>query len=855
MVRSCSRREFMQHCGEGLSLAALSALLPNPAAAQETAVSDPAHGFLFSTGGEARVWRQFRAAGFPGSVAGALFRGSNPPCCGMPLGGVSTGCIDLDVRGVCGFSSIFNPWSKCTAVANWRMPRKPQLMSPLLGLSVADKVWVLAMPEVVRGGSLPVCQDPFFGHPAEKADTRELPPLEQVLPAQEIHYFGHYPVVDVEFETTAPISVGLRAWAPFIPGDLTASNVPAIVFEVHLRNNSSTPQSGSLAFNFPGPDPEEALGFGFARMDFREDITGLHIVSSGGVGYVLACDDPHVRTGAAMQPSSWKQMARELPQPQHNPAAGGYEYQDGGASLAANFDLHPGEEKVSRFFLTWYAPTWKGAERERLKMLQPLYAGSNRTEWNASQWSDANYYTLKYAERYSDALDVARQIARDHASLLERILAWQAVIYADKSLPLWLQDSLVNNLCLLTECALWVEARPPLDDWAVPGGAFGLIESPRGDPDLGCIPCDWYGNLPVVFFFPELALANIRSYKRYQRSDGAAPFWLGVLGDLPDFVTTSYDWQISLNGTCYVDLVDRVWQRTGDDRILREFYESVKKCNTMTMNLRPGPGGVISMPVGNHGMEWFEHGEWAGMCAHLGGLHLAQLRMMQRMAEAMQDRDYADQCGRWLADGTHAMETDLWNGSYYLNFFERETGKRSDDVMAYQLDGEWASQFHGLGNVFASRRIPIALDTIRRCNIALTPAVGAANFARKDGTALPAQSTVASYGRYAMFPAEVLVLAMTYIYAGEAQTGLDLARRHWQTIVCARGHGWDMPNIVRGDTGERVYGTDYYQSMMLWALPAALGRTDIRGCCTQGSLVDRVLLAGGRQNREPSESA
>lgn len=145
--------------------------------------------------------------------------------------------------------------------------------------------------------------------------------------------------------------------------------------------------------------------------------------------------------------------------------------------------------------------------------------------------------------------------------------------------------------------------------------------------------------------------------------------------------------------------------------------------------------------------------------------------------------------------------------------------------------------------------------TIRRCYIALTPKVGAANFARPDGTALPAQSTVSSYGRYAMFPAEVLVLAMTYIYAGEAENGLDLARRHWQSIVCGHGHGWDMPNIVRGDFGERVYGTDYYQSMMLWALPAALSRTDIRGCCARGSLVDRVLRAGGRRNRDPQESA
>ena len=60
---------------------------------------------------------------------------------------------------------------------------------------------------------------------------------------------------------------------------------------------------------------------------------------------------------------------------------------------------------------------------------------------------------------------------------------------------------------------------------------------------------------------------------------------------------------------------------------------------------------------------------------------------------------------------------------------------------------------------------------------------------------------------------------MTYIYSEQKEFGIELARRHWETIVCQHGHGWDMPNLVRGDTGERIYGTDYYQSMMLWALP------------------------------------
>ena len=74
--------------------------------------------------------------------------------------------------------------------------------------------------------------------------------------------------------------------------------------------------------------------------------------------------------------------------------------------------------------------------------------------------------------------------------------------------------------------------------------------------------------------------------------------------------------------------------------MLREFYDSVKKSNTLTMNLRQGPAGVISMPEGNKGMEWFELGEWAGMCTHLGGMHLAQLRIMERMARHMGDEAY-----------------------------------------------------------------------------------------------------------------------------------------------------------------------------------------------------------------------
>ncbi len=849
-----SRRDFLMRLGaasgvagtwplEGGEAAAIE-YTPSPASAKARLAT------LFPTDLPELQWLEFSAVGFQHPVSGALFRDSKPPCCGVPIGGLDTGCLDMDVRGVYGFSSIFNPVSPCGAVKGWRMPRKPQDMEPILGLSVGGKTWVLASAEIIQGGDVSVCQEPFFGKAAFASNVARIPKLESVAPAKKIHYWGHYPVADLEFETDAPISVGLRAWAPFLPGDTAASNIPAAIFEVHLRNISAQSQTGEVAFNFPGPNEQEADAAEFNRRQIEEDFHGVMVSSEGGVNYVLGVlgdEKPQMGSGLNKNLGAWARIGRELPQPAYRESMGVRLYQDSGCSAAVGFSLAADEEKVIRFLLAWYAPVWEGARKQFVGEYNAKNGGKNPARWLGSKWAgDTNFYTHMYAARYDSSLDVARRMAVEHQSLLGRVLAWQAVVYGDPTLPVWLRDSLVNNLNMITETGVWAQAKPPLDDWAYPGGVYGLIESPRGDPDIACIPCDWYGNIPVVYFFPELAVSTLRAYKVMQREDGAAPFWVGILGDVPDFATPAYDWQISLNGTCYVDLVDRVWQRTGDDAVLREFYDSVKKCNTMTMNLRRGPGGVISMPEGNKGMEWFERGEWLGMCAHLGGLHLAQLRMMERMARHMGDEEYTKQCQAWLADGIRAMEDDLWAGSYYLNFYEKETGKKSDDVMGYQLDGQWAALFHGTEGVFRAERVETTLETIKRCNIALAPNVGAVNFARPDGSALPSTAKVADYGVYAMFPSELIVLAMTYLYAGQKEFGLDLARRHWENNALRQLHPWDMPNIVRGDTGERVYGTDYYQDMILWAIPAALEGGSLADARKPNGLINRMIEAAQR---------
>lgn len=805
---------------------------------------------LFPTNLPSLEWVEFSAAGFTRPVSGVIYRTDKPPCCGVPLGGISTGCLDIDARGVYGFSSLFNPESPHPEHENWRIPRTLPTIQPFLGLAVDGDTWVLAAREMISGGEIPWCTEPqaleMKGREAEPI-TLTCPQIEGVRAAKEIHYWGHYPVADMVFETGAPVTVGLRAWSPFIPGDTAASNIPAAVFEVCLDNTTDQSQEGTIAFHFPGPDTKEARTTEFTRRPINEDICGMLVGAPGGVSYILGVvGDEQTRFGGGLNhsPVAWSGIADGLPQPSRRTHQGIDLYGDPGCSAAVDFSLEPGQGRVIRFLLAWYAPVVEGAKKTWTDGDSQIEDGFLRQRWLTSEWAgDTNYYTQMYAARYDGALDVARRMATEHRTLLSRVLAWQEVIYTEDSLPVWLRDALVNNLCLIAEDSHWFQAKPPLDDWCYPEGVFALNESPRGCPHMSCIPCDWYGNLPIVFFFPELARSNLQAFQQYQKEDGEIPFAIGRIGDLPDMATPEYYWQVSLNGMCYVDMVDRVWQQCGDDAVLAAFYDSVKRCNTFTMNLRRGPGGVISMPeIG--GMEWFEFGEWAGMAAHMGGLRLAQLRMVERMAEAMGDAGYAEQCRAWLADGIRAMEEEMWTGDYYLNFYEKETGKKSDDVMGYQLDGEWAAVYHGVPGVFRPDRVTTALATIKRCNIALTPEVGAANFARPDGSPLSLELDVAVYGQYAMFPPELLVLAMTYMYAGEKEFGIELARRHWETLVLRHRHPWDLPNIVRGDTGKRIFGTDYYQNMMLWALPAAMSDMDIKTACASGGLIDRVIQAG-----------
>ncbi len=784
---------------------------------------------IFPTSVSGKQWARFMAEGYSQPACGIVYRKDDKVPHGMPLGGVATGFMDVDTDGTFGYFNLFNSG----------VPTRGPLQHGFLGIASGKRCWVLT--------------------------TRDMIGTEN---AKQINYWGHYPICDIEYELDGPFSVGLRAWSPFIPGDVHASNTPAAVFEVHVRNNSDKTEKVTVGLSFPGPTQAEAqisptsprelryvdwpISYAISagvvpahRSEIQEgEFHGQVVSSPMGTEYAIGViGDTPLRFGNAFwvygyeyaTGQHWVNMGQTMPKFSLG------EFQTG---MAADIDVEGRSEKVVRLLVTWYSPIWKGEQ--------------------------THYYARMYTKDYSGAADVAKFMAKNHDSLLKRVVSWQQAVYTAEEYPIWLRESLVNIFHLTPKTGYWAVAQKPIGDWCKEeDGLFGMSECPRECPQIECIPCSFYGNVPLVYFFPELALSTLRGYKAYQYPDGAPPWVFGgctagaaegyEATDPCEMATASPGYQNTLNGPCYVDMFDRYWQRTGNDEILKEFYPSIKKAVAYTISLRPGADGIVSVPTGNRnptqphakpggGLDWFEGNGWFGMTPHVGGIHLAMLAMAERMAKHMNDDEFVNQCQEWISQGSQAMENKLWAGDYYLSYYEPESNLKSDLVFGYQLDGDWMAKYHGLPGVFRADRTDTTLKKIKQTCIAINR-YGAANFARPTASAADPKEFAASawgegYGAHGYFPPEVYILGATYGYAGDVETGMEIVRTCLEGISVAEGYTWTQPNVVSGDTGKVIYGSDYYQNMMLWAVPSALDGHDISKATASGSLVDRVLRAG-----------
>jgi uncharacterized protein (DUF608 family) len=725
-------------------------------------------GRLFPAGLPHLEWLEFAAEGYPHNVPGVIFA-ADQASSGVPLGGIGTGCIDLNTDGTFGRSSIFNSFVP---------PRVLDL--PFAALNAGDHLFSLSTTSV-SGAVAP----------------------------KQIEYWGHYPIADLEYTLDAPISLGLRAWSPFILGDADVSNTPAACFEFHIRNLTNSVTKGNLIFAFPGPTEEESGSREYRHNRLGGPVRGVSVTTERGFGYALGLVgevNPRIGGNVDIHSGGWTSIAAELP---------AISSAQPGCSLVANYELDRTEEKIIRVVLAWYWPRWAG--------------------------SFAHHYWHAYRKRFKDAKEVAEFLGHQHTELLLRIVHWQTAVYGSRELPAWLRDQLINVLHTISEDSFWAGDSFPAQKWYGHTGIFGLTESPRTTPHI-CNPSDWYGNLPIVFFFPDLGAALLRAYTHYQLPDGEIPLGFGEHADL---ASPTYQIIHTLNSFIHVHLVDRLWQRDLNEGVLREFYPSVVRAMNYTMQFDHDGDGLIELdpdPIPNHYYgAWF----WYGISVYVNGLWLAALAMSQRMAESVDDYSTAEDVSDWRARATQSLEQKLWRDEAYLLYSDPQTARSSDTVLANQLAGEWCAKLHCLPGVFRNDHVLKALSTVKRVCMPLTPA-GIVDAARRDGR-LDHSGTPQSDG---IFTGESVCVAAIMAYCEDATTALEIARRLFETIVLQERRPWDLPNIL-DSSGRAIHGTDFYQNMVLWALPLSLARQSIHQACSEGSIVNRILQAASSSNSRP----
>ena len=769
-------------------------------------------------------WLDFQSYEYDNDVCGVIYRGEPKPSCGMPLGGIDTGCIDIETNGMLGYATIFNDLINPRLLYN----------CPFLGININDEdTYLLISDNKIK-----------YDSPKDKNNDNYFSPLDYTIKYKEVEiqglktcdyidYFGHYPVLDMEYHINDDIEIGLRSFSPFVPGKLDLSIVPGIYFQVFVRNKSNNSKKINFIFSFPGFGNK--IYNNIYRDKFYDNFNGVTVKNRDdnnhlNVEYSLSINkDKNVKYGSSLDFNieDWCNFNKKLPQNNKN----------SGTSISYEYISDKHTINKIDYVLTWSAPYWnsKGSHSKK----------------------SGNVYKHMYHKYYNNSYESNIFLTKNKNNVFEQIKNWQNIIYSSKEIPSWLSDSLINNLHLITECSIWSQSDSINDSWNnEKDGLFALNECPRGCPQLECIPCSFYGNIPLNYFFPETILSTLRGYKYYQFEDGSPPWIFGGITAIDKNNSDPYEicrpdkgYQTILNGSCYIIMFHRFYCLNENKSILNEFWESLKKCNDYSMNLRPeyGLSQVVSMPTpgtDEHGLgdtEWFEAPEpgWKGYVTHAGGIRIAQLQIMKELSIEINDNEYLEKCNIWIKAGKDAINKYLWNGKYYNNYYDKENEIVSDYLFAYQLDGQWITRWHNVSDAFdKNENIKSVLEEIKNNNCRHSQ-TGAVNYINSDGTL----TNVKGYGPYSYFPPELFILSMTFMYYDNYSFGLNLLYKCLNNIICKWGYTWDAPNTIRGDsdTGERAFGSDYYQNMMLWSVLPVIEKKGIKEYIKKDSIINQII--------------
>jgi hypothetical protein len=440
-------------------------------------------------------------------------------------------------------------------------------------------------------------------------------------------------------------------------------------------------------------------------------------------------------------------------------------------SISATVALRANETREMRFVLAWFYPDARD--------------------------SAGRLVGHQYSNWFNSSAEVAKYVAKHWDDLTQRTAAWQEKIYDHAKLPGWLKDQLVNSLYSLARNTAWLK-----------DGRFTHSESFIGCPITETIVCRFYGSIPIAMFFPELERNTMRQFMRRQRADGAIAF---AFGGGENWDAPYYDTQKVIDSSEFVLMAWRDYVWWNDSAWAAEVYPSVKKAILFARTLDTRGDGLINDDLSS---QYYDCWQFHGVSAYTNGIWLAALKAAAMFAAAQKDDAFRADCEALFQKAGASFEEKLWTGDYYRLWNDTQKRQRNDTCLAAQLTGQWYAYLSGLGEVVPHGHIVAALKHIDRANGAgsvcalvngITPSGG------RDKTGANNHSQSATLG-------ETWCYAATCLYAGCPELGLPRAARLGENISLRQRRLWNTTWNMDPDTGEMLWGDEYYSNLCVWNL-------------------------------------
>uniref|UniRef100_A0A3P8USU4 Non-lysosomal glucosylceramidase n=1 Tax=Cynoglossus semilaevis TaxID=244447 RepID=A0A3P8USU4_CYNSE len=745
---------------------------------------------------------------------------------GAPLGGIGGGTITRGWRGE------FCRWQLNPGMYHYKTVVANQFTVCLRrgGQTVYQQVLSVERPPTLQGWNWGYCGEYAFYH--------------ALYPRAWTVY--HLPGQN--------LTLTCRQVSPVIPHEYQDSSLPVAVFVWDIQNHNDHDLEVSIMFtmvNGSGHKSDKKGGHWnepFHLEKEGESVSGVllhHCTPVNPFTMSIAAreqPDRHISHQTAFSPSGtcsslWTDLIADgrldSPTGASPPTSKGEKV---AAALAVGCSVAAQSRNTLEFCLSWDMPriTFGSREREHFR-----------------------WYT-RYFGTKGDACPSLSHHALTHYSQWERsIEEWQRPVLQDSSLPSWYKSALFNELYFVVDGgSVWTELPEDADisgglrskDGGLPAqpdvikeyGRFAYLEGQEYRM-YNTYDVHFYASYALIMLWPKLALSvqyeigelHLMSGRHsYVKTKDVVPHDIGDPDDEPWQRLNAYlihdtaGWK-DLN-LKFVLQVYRDFHLTQDNQYLCDMWPICKAVMESELKFDLDGDGLIE----NSGYADQTYDGWkvTGPSAYCGGLWLASLCVMCKMAEVLKS-DASLQYYKDLLDrGSAAYDKLLWNGKYYN--YDSSGRELSNSVMSDQCAGHWFLRASGLGDgeyqAFPKEKIQSALKSVFDLNVMSFAGghMGAVNGMRPEG--VPDRSSVQSDE---VWTGVVYGLAATMIHEGMRDEGMRTAEGCYRTVWERLGMAFQTPEAYSEKGVFRSLA--YMRPLSIWAMQLALSTSQTNSTSAQ----------------------